>query len=248
MKRILILLAALVFSILASGCFSEFQQGKIKRTDKQKIRFVTLTNGTVLQGEVELPLEIKLKSFDGIFLSANGAPGSSYSVRIQTNSVGRWFLDWNTQNYPNGIYDIYLEADSGDDSYFSVTNTIMVSNMVSFDPFPFFGSYTQMWIFARLAVQNADWKVKMFDGKDKYIGYFVGSTTNGFINFFWDCTDTNGKTFTNEEAFRTDVSITTPDDRRAPLPTNHPNLSLSNTPPLEDKIPHKLIPPEKESK
>jgi hypothetical protein len=244
MKRILILLAALVFSVWASGCFSEFQQGKIKRADKQKIRFVTLTNGAVLQGKVELPLEIKLKSFDGIFLSANGAPMSSYGVRIQTNSAGRWFVNWNTQDYPNGIYDVHLEAGSGDDNWLSVTNTITVSNMVSFGSFPFYGS--QMWIFARLAVQNADWKVKVFDSKGKYIGYFVGSTTNGFINFIWDFTDINGRTFTNQESFSTEVAITYPDDCHASVPTNHPNPSLSDTPPLKDKIPHKLIPPEKE--
>jgi hypothetical protein len=246
MKQVLPFCA--IFALLfGNGCVEKFSRAP-NNSGNPKIRFVTLTNGAVLQGKVVLPLEIKIKSFDGIFLTANGGPMSGYSVVIHTNSAGRWFLDWDTQNYPNGIYDIYLEADSGDDCYFSVTNTITVSNMVSFDSFPFFGSHSQMWIFARLAVQKADWKVKVFDGKDKYIGYFVGSTTNGFINFFWDCTDTNGKTFTNEESFRTDVSITYPDDSHAPVPTNRPNPLLSNTPPLEDKTPHKLIPPEEELK
>jgi hypothetical protein len=244
MKRILFLLAALVFLAWVSGCLRDFQQGETKGPDKQRIRFVTLTNGAVLQGKVELPLEIKIKPFDGIFLTANGGSVSGYSVVIHTNSTGRWYLDWNTQNYANGIYDIYLEADSGDDSYCSVTNTITVSNMVSFNAVPLFGS--RMWIFARLAVQNANWKVKVFDSKDKYIGYFIGSTTNGFINFIWDFKDTNGKVFTNENSFSTDVSITFPDDSHAPVPTNHPNPLLSNSPPLEDKIPHKLIPPGKE--
>jgi len=246
MKQVLPFCAILAL-LFGNGCVEKFSRAP-NNSGNPKIRFITLTNGAVLQGKVALPLEIKIKSLDGIFLSANGAPGSSYSVRIQTNSVGRWFLDWNTQDYPNGIYDIYLEADSGDDSYFSVTKTITVSNMVSFDAFPFFGSYSHLWIFARLAVQRADWKVKMLDSKNKYIGYFVGSTTNGFINFFWDFTDTEGKTFTNEESFSTDVSITIPDGSHAPVPTNRPNPTLSNTPSLVDKTPHKMIPPEKELK
>lgn len=232
--------------LLGIGCAEKYSPSPNKPSNT-KIRFVTLTNGSVLQGKVQLPLEIKLKSFDGIFLAANGAPISGLSAAIHTNSAGRWFLYWDTQVYPNGIYDIYLEADSGDDSYISATNTITVSNMVSFDAFPFFGSHTNLWIFARLAVQKADWKVKMFDSKDEYIGYFVGVTTNGYISFFWDGTDTSGKTFTNEESFGTEVSVTTPEGSNAPVPTNHPDPSLSNTPPLVDRIPHKMFPREEES-
>jgi hypothetical protein len=247
MKRTSILLAALWLWIWTADSLGGLQQVETERADDQQIAFVTLTNGTVLQGKVELPLEVKLKSFDGIFMTANGGPVSGYSATIHSNSTGRWFLDWNTQDYPNGVYDIYLEADSGDSSYYSATNTIVVSNLVSFDPFPSYGS--QMWIRARLAVQCADWKVKMYDSKDQYVGYFKGTTTNGFISFIWKFQDINGKTFSSEPFYSTKILVTPLDNCKPALPTNHPNPQLvSSAFPLDDKTPHKLIPPEKEEK
>jgi hypothetical protein len=245
MKRILFLLAASVFSVCVSSCLRDFQHSETKEPDKQKIRFVTLTNGAILQGKVELPLEIKIKSFDGIFLTANGGPVSRYSMVIHTNSTGRWLLDWNTQNYPNGIYDICLEADSGDDRYVSATKTITISNMVSFDPFPFYGS--QMWIRARLAVRHANWKVKVFDGDSQYVGSFTGTTTNGFVSFIWKFEDINGKTLTAKTSFSTEVSVTPLDNSKPEVPTNHPDPRLvSGSFPLDDKTPRKLLPPERE--
>jgi hypothetical protein len=247
MKRILSLSVALMFLAWNSGGLGELQQVEPKRPDEQKIRFVTLTNGAILQGKVALPLEVELRSFDGIFLTANGGPVSGYSAVICTNSTGRWILDWDTQDYPNGIYDIYLEADSGDSNYYSVTNTITVSNMVSFDPWPTYGS--QMWIHARFAVRHADWKVKMFDGEGQYVGYFTGTTTNGFISFIWKFQDIDGKTLTNGPFYSTQVSVSPLDYSKPEVPTNHPNPQLViGSLPLDDKTPHKLIPPGEERK
>lgn len=246
MKRLLILPVALVFVILGDGCFNEFRQSATRKAEVQKIKFETLTNGVILQGKVELPLEVEHKSLDGAFLTANGEPVSGYSTKIHTNSTGHWFLDWNTQDYPNGIYDIYLEANSGDESYCSATNTITVSNMVSFDPFPIYGSH--MWIRARLAVRRADWKVKVFDDKDRYVGHFDGTTSNGFISFIWKFEDINGRALTNS-SFTTEVSVTPLDNCKPEVPTNHPDPRLaSGSFPSADKIPRKLIPPEKGEK
>jgi len=231
MKWDLLILPTVTFAVLVTGCSNK--QGS------QKIQFTTLTNGTVLQGAVELPLEMRLKSFDGIFLTANGGPVSGSATRIYSNSAGQWFLDWNTQDYPNGIYDIYLEADSGDESDFSATNTVVVSNMISFDPFPIYGE--QMWIHARLAVQRANWKVKVFD-EMKYVGHFEGTTTNGFISFIWKFEDVNGKTLASSH-FTTEVSATPSADCQPEIPTNHPDPRLVIASfPLDDKTPHKLIP------
>jgi hypothetical protein len=93
---------------------------------------------------------IKLKSLYGIFLTANGGLVSGHGKNDYMNSMGHWFLGWNTRDEPNGIYDICMEVNAGDESYFSETNTTIVSSMVSFDPFPIYGS--QMWIHAQLAV------------------------------------------------------------------------------------------------
>lgn len=205
---------------------------------QHRVDFVSLKNGTVLQGEVKLPIEVHVSNLDGIFMVANGGPIPS-GVQIQTNSAEHWFVDWDTQNVPNGIYDICLEADSGDKSFLSTTKSITVSNMISFNPFPIFG--TRTWVFARLAVPRADWTVKVFNGEDKYIGYFVGTTTNGFINFVWDLEGKNGKKYTNENSFRFDYTITPLDNLKPAVPREHPNLQTPS-PPLTDKVPHKLIP------
>jgi hypothetical protein len=147
---------------------------------QRRVNFISLRNGDTIQGEVRLPINVCASNLDGIFLTANGGPISG-SIQIQTNDFGKWFVDWDTQKVPNGIYDICLEADSGNQRFLSSSKTITVSNMISFDSFPFYGD--QMWMFARLAVSCAKWKIKVFSDEGKYIGYFAGTTTNGLINF-----------------------------------------------------------------
>jgi hypothetical protein len=202
-------------------------------------KFVGLKNGAVLHGEVKLPIEVPAGDLDGIFMVANGGP-IPCGGQIQTNSAGHWFVDWNTQNVPNGIYDIYLEADLGDKRFLSTTQSITVSNMISFNAFPMFG--TRVWVFGRLAVPRADWTVKVFNAADKYIGYFVGTTTNGFINFVWDLEDTNGGKYP-DESFRSEYTITPLNNFTPAIPREHPNLQTPSTPSPE-KTPRKLIPAE----
>lgn len=228
LKREAMLIAGLILATGGSGCVPQ-----------QHLGFVGLKNGTILQGEVKLPIEVPTGDLEEIFMVANGGP-IPFSGQIQTNSTGHWFVDWNTQNVPNGIYDIYLEADLGDKQFLSTTQSITVSNMVSFNAFPMFG--TQMWIFGRLAVSNADWTVKMFNDENKYIGYFSGTTTNGFINFIWGLEDTNGVKYSSE-FFRSDYTITPLDNLRPAIPPEHPNLQTLSTPSPETE-PRKLIPAE----
>ncbi len=227
MKPTVTIVTGIILLVNGNGCVHQ-----------RHVNFVGLKNGTVLQGEVKLPIEVRVGDLDGISMVANGGPIPG-GVQIQTNSAGDWSVDWDTQNVPNGIYDIYLEADSGDKSFLSTTKSITVSNMISFSSFPIFS--TRTWVFARLAVPCAGWKVKVFSGEDKYIGYFVGTTTNGFINFVWDLEDKNGKKYAGENSFRFDYTITPLDDLKPAVPREHPNLQTPE-PPLPDKMSHKLIP------
>jgi hypothetical protein len=57
-QRLLILRAAWVFVVLGGGCFNERWQSGTRKPEGQGIKLETLTNGAVLQGEVELPLEM----------------------------------------------------------------------------------------------------------------------------------------------------------------------------------------------
>ena len=228
LKLAVTLVVGIILVMSGSGCALQ-----------HRLNFVGLKNGTVLQGEVKLPIKVPAGDLDGIFMVANGGP-IPCGGQIQTNSAGHWFVDWNTQNVPNGIYDICLEADFGDKSFLSATQSVTVSNMISFGAFPMFG--TQMWVFGRLAVPHADWTVKVFNAEDKYIGYFAGTTTNGFINFIWDLEDTNGGKYSSE-SFRSDYTIIPLDSFKPAIPLEHPNLQTLSTP-SPDKIPHKLIPAE----
>lgn len=227
MKLTVTIVIGIILLVNGNGCVHQ-----------RRVDFVGLKNGTILQGEVKLPIEVRVGDLDGIFMIANGGPIPD-GVQIRTNSAGHWFADWDTQNVPNGIYDIYLEADSGDKSFLSTTKSITVSNMICLDSLPIFG--TRTWVLARLAVPHADWTVKVFNSKDRYIGYFAGTTTNGFINFVWDLEDKNGKKYTNENSFRFDYTITPLDNLKPAVPHEHPNLQAPSYP-LTDKEPHKLIP------
>jgi hypothetical protein len=164
-------------------------------------------------------------------------------VQVQTNAAGQWFLEWDTQYVPNGIYDVHLELiDLRENTFYSATNSITVSNLVSFntDLAPF---GDRMWLFARVAVPCAKWEVKMYDKRNEHIGSFFGTTTNGLINFIWDLKDANGRLLTNED-FRGEFCVTpSPDSRSMPTaPPGRPKLQ-GGPPPPPDETPRKLVAP-----
>lgn len=165
-----------------------------------------LTNGTVLHGEVELPIEIgaNIQADDIILMASGDNPAFS---EIATNAQGQLVMKWNTQFVPNGTYVLQLQATEGiETEVLSATRMVTVSNEIWFDDFTTsFGN--QLWIVANLQSANADYEIAMHDGTSgQYLGSFIDQTTDGTINFVWDLTDGQGNAFTNE-SFRADFNL-----------------------------------------
>ncbi len=175
-----------------------------------------LTNGMVLSGIVDLPVEIGLVALESVALMVDG--DNPAKADIVTNSIEQLVLRWNTAFAPNGTHSIWLEATRDFDNQppiRSSTNSVTITNDVSFVDFTStFGS--QMWILAFLTMQSADYQVKVYDGQStNYLGAFpVDTTTDGMISFIWDLTDGLGNTFTNE-SFRLDFYVGPPSGARS---------------------------------
>jgi hypothetical protein len=229
---------ALIALTAAGGCLS--QNLESKKGGAVSLRFVGLTNGTVLHGQVKLPFNVRPRDFGGIYFVVNERPSPMW-VAVETNNTGYGVVQWQTENFENGLYDVYLEADVGERSFYSATNSLIVSNLISFDSWPVCG--TQMWVFARFAVPHADWKVKVFDERTNFIGNFVGSTTNGLINFIWDLKSATGTHFTNEHSFSLEYSFEPIGDSKPIIPLVHPDPMIA-PPVYTDPIPRKMRPPD----
>lgn len=154
-------------------------------------------SGAVLSGTVEFPYEIGASNIGSpsVHLYANGL--ALPRVVSEVSDLGQRVLQWNTAFTPNGIYQIYALCDFEDEPIYSRTNTVVVTNLVQFNEFMTdFGS--QIWVYAELAVPEADVFIDVYSEEEEYIGTFADSTTNGIISFPWDLTDPLGQPLTNE--------------------------------------------------
>ncbi|MEI7533078.1 MAG: hypothetical protein WCK57_01825 [Verrucomicrobiae bacterium] len=156
-----------------------------------------MTNGMVLSGTVQMPIELSLDTTDaiaGITFYANGLPLIGASAEGEGY---HWVMTWDTSMMPNGDFDITAEVDftSQPDVTNSLPVTVTVNNAVSF-PNYFTRNYgNQMWIYAELTTPSADFQIDLYDQDTNYLGAFTGSTSDGIISFTWDLTDGNGYTF-----------------------------------------------------
>lgn len=179
------------------------------RVVRNGIHFVGLTNGMVLSGIVEVPIEMSLSSTDqitGISFYAGESP--LIGAAEKNGGSPPWVMEWDTSMVTNGTYAIHAGVNfAGDDSATNSPVTVTVSNLVSFPNYftRIFGS--QMWIYAELAIPQADYEIAMYADETNYIGSFYGSTSDGVISFIWDLTDGGSYTFTNE-TFRGEFYIT----------------------------------------
>lgn len=156
-----------------------------------------LTNGMVLSGRVQLPIELALDTTNeiaGVTFYANGFP----LIGAMADGDGyHWLLNWDTTMMPNGTYDITAQIDFTADT--ATTNsqpvTVTVNNAISFPNYftRIYGS--QMWVYAELATPVADFQLDLYDDGTNYLGSFTGSTSDGVISFLWDLTDGYGYTF-----------------------------------------------------
>jgi len=176
------------------------------RVVRDGVHIYGMTNGMVLSGEMQFPIELALGSTDEVvgvtFYDENNSPIIGASAQGAGN---RWILDWNTPMVANGDYNIYAELDYASDApAVSAPVTVTVNNVISFPNYfsRVFGN--QMWIYAQ-TIPNAAYQIDMYDENTNYLGAFTGSAdSSGLISFIWDL---GGLTSTNfSGVFTVDIS------------------------------------------
>jgi hypothetical protein len=171
------------------------------RVVRDGVHVYGLTNGMVLSGIVQFPIEVAwTNNTDQIvgvsFYDANTNPIVGPYAQSPISNV--WQMVWNTPISFNGYYSIYAELDfASNNPVFSNPVTVTVSNVVSF---PNYFSQTfgnQMWIYAE-TITNTAFQIDIYDENTNYLGSFTGAADGyGVISFLWDLTDGSGNTYTS---------------------------------------------------
>ena len=173
------------------------------RVVRDGVHIFGLTNGAVLSGVVQFPIEFALGSTDEIsgvvFYDENNSPIIGATA---DGSGNYWTLTWDTAQSFNGNYNVYAEIDFASDSpAVSVPVSVTVSNVISF-PNYFSQIYgNQMWVYAE-TIPYAAYQLDIYDENTNYLGTFYDyADSGGYISFLWDLTDGNGYTFESTNFF-----------------------------------------------
>jgi hypothetical protein len=159
---------------------------------------ISVTNGTALSGFVQLPLA-KLSPViekQPIALYVNGDQAATSF--LWQGPDGQWLLNWNTGFLTNGNYSIKAGFQykhevplTEDSTFFGQTNSVQITNLITFAELT--SQFTDfLLIDAKLAVQNATYRVDLYDEDGTLLVYGVFTTTNGSVQLSWDLTDGNG--------------------------------------------------------
>lgn len=210
------------------------------RVVRDGVHIVGLTNGTIVSGTLQLPIEFALGSTDQIvgisFHDTNnnpiiGATGQSFGSNC-------WQMVWNTPMSFNGDYTVIAEIDfASDNPVASVPVTVTVSNVISFPNYfsQTFGDW--MWIFAQ-TIPNTAYELDMYGENTNYIGSFYDyADSSGYISFIWDLTDTNGYTLDDTNfygVFTVDTSSLSGSSPVKSANIGFPNFQTSS-------LPHKTL-------
>jgi len=204
------------------------------RVVRNGVHFFGLTNGIVLSGRVEIPIEFSLSSTDQITgISFYGNDGEPLIGASQKNDGSPWIMEWDTAMVTNGTYTISAGVDfAADESITNLPVTVTVSNLVSFPQYftRIYGDW--MWVYAELAVPEADYEIDLYASETNYIGTFAGSTSDGIISFIWDLTDGGSYTFPDETfmgVFNITPTAARPASGAGPLPADGPTPATPGT-------------------
>ncbi len=149
-----------------------------------------VTNGTVLSGEVTLPVEIGFDDgieFDGFFVMVGDTnqtvPANGLEFQEVTNGLPRFVL-WDTRQVTNGSYQVFLGAQWGETQiYESPPVTVIVSNAIWLpDSWNVAGYYIN--VEAQSIYTNGTYDVEIFDDTGFQILQVSGTNdSEGFITY-----------------------------------------------------------------
>lgn len=179
------------------------------RVVRDGAHLVGLTNGAVLSGVVNLPIELANNegAVSTVSVTENETPiGNSLQVTPNINPLSTT-LD--TTLLTNGVHMISASARWDDTNgglweAESPAISVTVSNEISFENWmPTFGEVGNTFIFrATSAHADTDWIVSVY-GDNAYLGYFSGHTYDGDISFYYDY---SGTSLTNISAFSFEIA------------------------------------------
>lgn len=218
------------------------------RVVRDGVHIFGLTNGEVLSGTIQQPIEFAVGTTDEIigvsFYDTNDDPIiGSYAA---PGPGGGWILNWNTTLSANGNYAIEAQLDfqGTNDPVVSVPVTVTVSNLFSFPNYltQLYGS--QMWIYAQ-TIPNADVEIDMYDENTNYLfSFYPVSDANGVISGIWDLTDGQGNTYNDTNFFGVWTVVSSPGISQS-LNTKTVNSASPNFPlPTAKLTPVKKIRPD----
>lgn len=159
---------------------------------------LALPSGASLSGFVQIPLQglNPMITPQPIVLFLNGSPAASSF--LSQGPDGQWLLNWNTVFLPNGSNSIKAgfqykpEIGFGGTGFvFGPETTVQVTNTMRFEKLT--STFTDFLVIdATLTMQNATFRVDLYDDYDNPLVYGTFSTTNGRIQLAWDLKDGNG--------------------------------------------------------
>jgi hypothetical protein len=155
------------------------------------INWFGITNGTVLSGEVPIPLEFgnpdTNRLLAAVFLTDtnddNNISGSTFP-ELPYEAANHLSGTWDTTQVTNGVYDLQVGARLTDGTvYLDHPVTVIVSNLIWF-PDPWNVGGLGIYIGAQTAFTNGTWHLDVYDDQNNHIGFLDGPIdADGYCNY-----------------------------------------------------------------
>jgi hypothetical protein len=180
-----------------------------------------ITNGQVLSGVVQIPVEIggaQGGQLANLTLTENDSPVGTASIHAAPFELPVPLVTLDTTRMTNGVHQIAAIAswefptdtndNSGSYEYDCAPITVTVSNEISFPNwFDSFGELgNTLLISAVSAHTNIDYYIDIYGANAGYIGTLGGHSDDGIIYGYWDLQGPDGTVYTNEPSFQFEIS------------------------------------------